>query len=48
MAKEPTKKPTKKSTEKEIEQSGERFVGTFDEFEYIGTEEEVKVVEIEE
>lgn len=38
----------KELTQKQIEEAGQRFVGVPEEFEYIGMEDEVKVIEVEE
>ena len=38
----------KELTQEEIEKAGQRFVGTSDEFEFIGMEENVEVIEVEE
>ena len=38
----------KKLTKEEIEKAGERFVGTSDEFEFVGMEDEITVIEVEE
>jgi len=38
----------KKLTDKQIEQAGERFVGTPDEFEFVGMEADIEVIEIKE
>jgi len=38
----------KKLTQEQIEKAGERFVGTPDEFEFIGMENEVIVIEVDE
>ena len=37
----------KELTKEEIEKAGQRFVGTPDEFEFVGMEDEVKVIEVE-
>jgi len=34
--------------QEEIEKAGERFVGTSDELEFVGMEEDVEVIEVEE
>ena len=34
--------------QEQIEKAGQRFVGTPDEFEFIGMEEDVEVIEVEE
>jgi len=38
----------KELTKEQIEQAGQRFVGVPEEFEFVGTEDEVKIVEIKE
>lgn len=38
----------KELTEKQIEEAGQRFVGTPEEFEFVGDETEVEVIEVEE
>ena len=38
----------KELTKEDIERAGERFVGTPDEFEFVGMEDEIEVIEIEE
>lgn len=37
----------KELTKEQIEKAGERFVGTPDEFEFVGMEDEVQVIEVE-
>lgn len=37
----------KELTKEQIEKAGQRFVGTPDEFEFVGMEEEVEVIETE-
>jgi len=42
------KELTKEEIEKSGEQAGERFVGTPDEFEFVGMENEIQVIEVKE
>lgn len=35
-------------TQEQIEEAGQRFVGTPDEFEFVGMEEDVEVIEVDE
>ena len=37
----------KELSKEQIEKAGQRFVGTPDEFEFVGDESEVKVIEVE-
>ena len=38
----------KELTKEELDKAGQRFVGTSDEFEFVGMEDEVQVIEVDE